>query len=109
MNLHILLLFAYIYIAGLEKQAREIQDIINVSIATDEANRNFRFNIPCGILVCGNVGVGKTTLLKSLETHFEKKTKVMFLQTETLITNFGKFVTSIQYNLVSRIPGDRMY
>ena len=78
------------FVAGIEKQAREIQAIIDVFIATEEAHRNFRMNIPSGILVCGNVGVGKTTLLKSLETHFAKKTTVKFIQTEILIANNGK-------------------
>ena len=46
-------------------------------------------NIPSGILVCGNRGVGKTTLLSSLATHFERKTTVKFIQTETM--NLGKY------------------
>ena len=76
-------------VAGLEKQAKEIQEIIEVSLATDKEHRNFKLNTPSGVLVCGHVGVGKTTLLKSLENYFRLKASVKYLQTETLLGNAG--------------------
>ncbi|KAI6653259.1 hypothetical protein LOD99_3784 [Oopsacas minuta] len=78
-------------LAGLEKQAKEIQDIIELSIATDKGYRNFRMNIPSGLLVCGNVGVGKTTLLKGLARQFQEKANVRYIQIESILANEGNY------------------
>ena len=73
---------------------REIQDIIDVTLATDVVGRNFRMSMPSGVLISGIAGVGKTSLLKTLAKYYSRGVKkVIYMKMENFTSSEGELKT----------------